>query len=95
MLLEYSLKPLHGRMVCSSYKIEYAKDPTLSPFHGKAIEELDIKDGIIFEKANPENTLTVKTLIDLNPGNVTASEGGPFFVTSSKLEVPEVEEYYN
>jgi CO/xanthine dehydrogenase Mo-binding subunit len=94
LLLEYALKPLKGRMIASSYKILYSEPAAQSPFHGIPIEDLDIKEGIIFEKANPKNTLPVKTLIDLNPGNITASEGGPFFVTSRLLEVPDIEEFY-
>jgi CO/xanthine dehydrogenase Mo-binding subunit len=94
LLLEYALKPLKGLMIASSYKIKYSQAATASRFAGRKIEDLDIRDGVIFEKANPKNLLTVKELVFFNPGNITASEGGPFFVTSRLLTVPEVEEFY-
>jgi CO/xanthine dehydrogenase Mo-binding subunit len=36
--------------------------PAQSPFAGKRIEDLDIKDGIVFEKANPASKKTVKEI---------------------------------
>ena len=53
--------------------------PTPSPFQGKTIEELDIKEGVIFEKANPGNSLPVKAVTSSYSGGIF-SEGGPFFV---------------
>ena len=50
----------------------------LSPFQGKKIEDLDIKDGIIFEKANPKNTLPVrKSLIAHSRPGYIQSKAGP------------------
>ena len=64
--------------------------PALAPFQGKTIDELDIKDGVIFEKANPENKLPVAKVTSLQPrGLEAAAEGGSFFVGDKAPELPE------
>jgi CO/xanthine dehydrogenase Mo-binding subunit len=89
MLLEYALKPLPE----FSYNIGYA--PTSpSRFEGKTIEDLDIKDSIIFEKANPENKITIHELAKCHKGTGFESEAGPFIIAGGPYEVPEVEESF-
>jgi CO/xanthine dehydrogenase Mo-binding subunit len=69
--------------------------PAITPFQNKKIEELDIRDGIIFEKANPENRLPVGKVTSLQPrGLEAAAEGGSFFVGDKPPELPEVREKY-
>jgi CO/xanthine dehydrogenase Mo-binding subunit len=65
------------------------------PFQGKKVEDLDIKEGMIFEKDNPANTLPVSKVTvsqPVEPGPV--SEGGAFFVGETNPEFPEVKEKY-
>jgi CO/xanthine dehydrogenase Mo-binding subunit len=88
LLLEFALKPLPK----PANNIGYSPT-TSSPFQGKKIEDLDIRDGIIFEKANPYNKLTVKQLASSHIGTGFESEAGPFIITSAPYEIPEVEEY--
>ena len=72
-----------------------AVPPALIPFQGKKIEELDIKEGIIFEKAHPENTLPVRKITSLQPrGLEAAAEGGSFFVGDKAPELPEAQTKY-
>ncbi|HEX7475091.1 MAG TPA: molybdopterin cofactor-binding domain-containing protein, partial [Dehalococcoidales bacterium] len=53
MLLEYALKfPADIRQARGP-----AVPPPPNPFQGKTIEDLDIKDSVIFEKADPSNAL--------------------------------------
>ena len=54
LILEYALKPIPAPVP--------ALQPKPSPFSGKTIEELDIKEGIIFEKANPKNKMPVQLI---------------------------------
>jgi CO/xanthine dehydrogenase Mo-binding subunit len=72
--------------------LEYALKPT-TPFGGKNIEDLDIKDGIIFEKTNPQNRLPVNKLSSLYVGG-RFTEGGPFFVGEIPPAIPPTEEKY-
>jgi xanthine dehydrogenase molybdenum-binding subunit len=89
LLLEYALKP--------SSEIKPARGnpppPGFSPFEGKTIEELDIKDGIIFEKANSANTMPVRRLTAAYSGGMFF-ERGPFFVGDWTPELPHVEETF-
>jgi xanthine dehydrogenase molybdenum-binding subunit len=87
LLLEYALKPLPAPARFPGLKTQ----PTPSPFEGKTIEELDIKDGIIFEKANPSNTLPVSKVTSAHCCEMEVYEGGPFFVGNIPVP-PEVEE---
>jgi CO/xanthine dehydrogenase Mo-binding subunit len=84
LLLEYALKPLSTSPGMGVIPLK----PTPSPFEGKTIEELDIKDGIIFEKAHPEITLPVKKLAYLINRNPIMTEAGPFFVAAMPQELP-------
>jgi len=85
LLLEYALKPLP---VPGGFP-GYQPQPIPSPFEGKTIEDLDIKDSIIFEKANPGNTLPIKTVTTSHmTGRI---EGGPFFVAITPPEPHKVE----
>jgi len=70
LLLEYALKPRPGRPA-----------PVPSPFEGKSIEDLDIKDGIIFEKSNPDNSLPVSTVTSSFVSDGQWPQSGPFFVS--------------
>jgi CO/xanthine dehydrogenase Mo-binding subunit len=66
-----------------------------SPFKGKTINELDIKEGYIFEKANPVNRLPVRRVTQSPPvGGGPATEGGAFFVGDPNPELPEVKEKF-
>jgi xanthine dehydrogenase molybdenum-binding subunit len=72
-----------------------AVPPALISFQGKRAEELDMRDGIIFEKAHPENRLTVQRLTSLQPrGLEAAPERGPFFVGDKPPELPEIKDPY-
>ncbi len=89
LLLEYALQlPTETRS---------ARGPlipqTPSPFKGKTIEELDIRDSVIFEKANPANTLPVSRITSTYVGG-TFFEGGPFFVGSMPPELPDAEDEF-
>jgi CO/xanthine dehydrogenase Mo-binding subunit len=90
LLLEYALKPL-----CEpNYAFFLAPTLTPSPFEGKTIDDLDIRDGEIFEKANPENRLPVRRVTSSHASGGFPSEGVPFFVSAWPDELPEVEENY-
>jgi CO/xanthine dehydrogenase Mo-binding subunit len=88
-ILEYALKPFpdsgsfHG----------YQRPPTPSPFQGKTIETLDIKDSVIFEKANPSNVLSVGKVASSHMTGWT--EGGQIFVAIAPPEPHKVEEQFN
>jgi CO/xanthine dehydrogenase Mo-binding subunit len=89
MLLEYALKPL------PEFSYNIGSTPTSpSRFQGKTVEDLDIKDSVIFEKANPDNKITLKELARCHKGTGFESEAGPFIITSSPYEIPEVEESF-
>jgi CO/xanthine dehydrogenase Mo-binding subunit len=77
LLLEYALKPL----------------PALSPFAGKTIQEMDIKEGVIFEKANPSNSLPVSKVTSAHCSKMESYEGGPFFV-GTLPDMPDVNAEY-
>jgi CO/xanthine dehydrogenase Mo-binding subunit len=88
-LLEYAVKPSS-----EIYPPRGGLSPTeLSPFEGKKPEELDIRDGVIFEKGNLNNTLPVKKLAGAYSGGVF-SEAGPFFVGDWMPEQPYEEESF-
>jgi CO/xanthine dehydrogenase Mo-binding subunit len=80
LLLEYALKsiPVPGGFP------GFGPPPKPSPFQGKTIEELDIKDSIIFEKANPGNSMPIKTITSAH--KYSWLEGGPFFVAVTPPE---------
>jgi CO/xanthine dehydrogenase Mo-binding subunit len=66
-----------------------------SPFKGMNIDDLDIKDGVIFEKANPKNAIPVGRVTSAYIGGLgLIIEGGPFFVGEIPPELPEVREKY-
>jgi xanthine dehydrogenase molybdenum-binding subunit len=58
LLLEFALEPLPG----SGGFFGPPTPATPSPFEGKTTADLDIKDGLVFEKANPGNTMEVVKL---------------------------------
>jgi CO/xanthine dehydrogenase Mo-binding subunit len=58
MLLELACQPVNYGP--AKFEREYAVKPALFP--GKKPEELDVKDGVIFEKANPANKIAVATV---------------------------------
>ena len=91
LLLEYVVNPPVEAMRAFGNSLP----PALAPFRDKKIEELDIGDGIIFEKADPENGLPVKKVTSLQPrGLEAAAEGGAFFVGDKPPELPDVREKY-
>ena len=90
LLLEYALKPVPAMGGFPGFM----PPPIPSPFAGKTIEDLDIKESVIFEKANPANTLSVKKLASSLNNNPTIIETGPFFVASMP-ELPKVKEGFN
>jgi CO/xanthine dehydrogenase Mo-binding subunit len=75
----------------------HGHDPlAFSLFKGKTIDELDIRESYIFEKANPANRLPVRRATLVPPvGGGPASEGGAFFVGDPNPEIPEVKEKYS
>jgi xanthine dehydrogenase molybdenum-binding subunit len=89
LLLEYALRPLP---VAGGF-FGLGPPPKPSPFHGKTIEGLDIKDSVIFEKANPQNALAVKTLT--SSYRHSWLQGGPFFVAIAPPEPYKVETLYD
>jgi CO/xanthine dehydrogenase Mo-binding subunit len=92
LLLEYVVNPPVEAM--SAYG--NAVPPALVAFQGKKVEDLDIREGVIFEKANPENNLPVKRVVSLQPrGLEAAAEGGSFFIGDKAPELPEVKEKYS
>jgi CO/xanthine dehydrogenase Mo-binding subunit len=91
LLLDYVVNP----PVAALRSYGHAVPPALVPFRGKKIEELDIRDGFIFEKTRPENRLPVWKVTSLQPrGLEAAAEGGAFFVGQPSPELPEVREKY-
>jgi xanthine dehydrogenase molybdenum-binding subunit len=89
LLLEYALKPIPAPRGFPGFM----PPPTPSPFDGKTIDDLDIKESVIFEKANPTNKMSVKKLASLSNSNPTILETGPFFV-GSMPELPKLKEEY-
>jgi CO/xanthine dehydrogenase Mo-binding subunit len=59
-LLEYAVKP--SPAYNSSHFLEAARPPA---FPGKKPEDLDIKDSMVFEKANPGNRKTLREIADI------------------------------
>ncbi len=89
LLLEYALKfPTEERRARG--KVIPA---TPSPFLGKRVEDLDIREGIIFEKANPANAIPVSRVTAAHVG-ASFTEGGPFFVGEALPELPQVDEKF-
>ena len=88
-ILEYAVKP--------SSEIQPARGGPpplgLSPFEGKKPEELDIRESVIFEKANPEITLPVKRLVAAYSGGIF-TQSGPFFVGEWTPDLPQIEDAY-
>jgi CO/xanthine dehydrogenase Mo-binding subunit len=79
LLLEYALKPVSASVP--------------SPFQCKTSDDLDIKDGIIFEKANRQKCLPVRRVTSAHSGGIgLVVEAGPFFVGDMPPELPEVKE---
>jgi CO/xanthine dehydrogenase Mo-binding subunit len=91
LLLEYVVNPSVEAMRAYGNAVP----PAFIPFQGKKVEELDIRDGVIFEKAHPENKLLVKRVTSLQPrGLEAAAEGGSFFVGDKAPELPAVQGKY-
>jgi CO/xanthine dehydrogenase Mo-binding subunit len=89
LLLEYALKsPAVARPVRRN-----APPTAASPFTGKTVDELDIKDSIIFEKANPANSIPVSRVTASYAGG-QFTESAPFFVGDWTPELPRVEETF-
>jgi CO/xanthine dehydrogenase Mo-binding subunit len=89
LILEYALKPLP---VLGGFP-GYQPPPKPSHFEGKTIEELDIKDSVIYEKTNPENTLPISTVTSAHMSGWI--EGGPFFAAITPPEPFNVGEQYS
>jgi len=88
LLLEYTLKP-----PTPGATIPGAPPPALSLFKGRTVEELDIKDGIIFEKSNPANSIPVSRVTFAHMSGFRTSHG-PFFVGDNPPPPPKFEEKY-
>jgi CO/xanthine dehydrogenase Mo-binding subunit len=89
LLLEYALKPLP---VMGNYP-GFGPPPKPSPFEGKTIEELDIRGSVIFEKANPDNSMTVKKLASSH--KYSWLEGSRFFVGITPPEPDKIDGSYD
>jgi CO/xanthine dehydrogenase Mo-binding subunit len=89
LVLEYALKPIP---VPGGFP-GFGPPPKPSPFEGKTIEELDMKDSIVFEKANPSNSLPLKTITAAQ--KYSWLEGGPFFVAITPPEPDKIEAQYD
>jgi CO/xanthine dehydrogenase Mo-binding subunit len=89
-LLEYAVKP------ASAIQPARGMPPPkgFSPFEGRKIEELDIREGLIFDKTNPAISLPVRRLTAAFSGGMF-SEAGPFFVGDYAPDLPHVEETYH
>ena len=74
LLLEYAVKPPPPPL-----RARDAVPAAPYPFKDKKIEELDIRDGFVFEKANPKNNVPVKRITASHSGGMF-SQSGPFFV---------------
>jgi CO/xanthine dehydrogenase Mo-binding subunit len=86
LLLEYALKsappPRKSRIYIP---------PFVSPFAGKSVEDLDIRESVIFEKANPASSMPIaKLTASFSGGQFT--EGSPFFVGDWSPEPTEVKD---
>jgi CO/xanthine dehydrogenase Mo-binding subunit len=88
LILEYAIRPPG-----TTWTNRAANPPVASPFQGKTIEELDIKDSVIFEKANPKNSLPVRRLVFSYTGDLF-TQSGPFFVGDWIPELPRVKETF-
>jgi len=80
LLLEYALKPLSGSIS--------------SPFHGKTIDDLDIRESLIFEKANPGNSMPVRRVTSSQAGGLRPRAEGGFSLSATHSELPEVKERF-
>jgi CO/xanthine dehydrogenase Mo-binding subunit len=91
LLLEYAVNPPVEIMRAFGNKLP----PAIAPFLGKKVEELDIKESFIFEKAHPENKLPVRKITSLQPRGLEAhAEGGIFFVGDPSPSLPVIQEPY-
>jgi CO/xanthine dehydrogenase Mo-binding subunit len=91
MILERALQPLPE--LRSFRNIFIPTNP--SPFQGKTVEELDLKESIVFEKANPANSLPVSRII--SKGGFARGpmvECGTFFVGDPPPDIEEVKEKF-
>ena len=85
LLLEYALKPLPDPR--SNRAIQFP--PTPSPFQGKTIDDLDIRDSIIFEKANHKNALPISRITAAYSGGMSSI--GSFFIGDAITNIPKIE----
>ncbi len=88
LLLEYVFKDPYEQI-----RLPGAPPPPPSPFTGKTPEDLDIKDGVIFEKANPANNMPLKRLTFTHMSGMRSSRG-PFIVGDNPPDLPKVEEKF-
>jgi len=86
MILEYSLKEIPAAFYPGVGLIP----ATPSPFAHCAVDEVDIKDSIVFEIADPKNTQAVKTIINAQAGMVGFNQN-PFY-TYDKPPMPDYPE---
>jgi xanthine dehydrogenase molybdenum-binding subunit len=86
LLLEYAVKPPPPPL-----RARDAVPAAPYPFKDKKIEELDIRDGLVFEKANPKNSMPVKRITASHSGGMF-SQSGPFFVGDWIPELAHVDE---
>jgi CO/xanthine dehydrogenase Mo-binding subunit len=89
LILEYALKPFPAPGGMPGFQ----RPPTPSPFAGKTIDELDIKDSVIFEKSHPENQLPIAKVASSHMAGWI--ESGPLFATVNPPEPYNVGEPYS
>jgi len=89
LLLEHALK--HPAELMG---FPVAPPLTPSPFNGKTIEGLNIKDGVIYEKTKSGKHDAGKKVSTLSHMSGMRSIGGPFFVGDMPTELPKVEEKF-
>jgi xanthine dehydrogenase molybdenum-binding subunit len=93
LILEYAVK---FRMGATNINYGDNVPATVSPLLGKKIEDLDIRDSFVFEKANPENRIPVRRVVSFRPrGLESHAEVGDFFVGETADEPPAVKEPYS
>lgn len=79
-ILEYALKPIPvpGGMP------GFMPPPKPSPFEGLSIEQMDIRESLVFEKADPANAMLVKDIVTAHTPSWI--ENGPFFAAITPPE---------
>jgi len=78
MILELACQPYYSDYFLPKFEPptpSFPKEPGPADFPGKTWQELDIKDSIIFEKANPSNKKTIREVMERNVGYASIAVG--------------------